>query len=89
MCSTFSPELEDTFFTGMMKERSSQVNERRGRNPLSNYYFIITVSADVHEAGVKRHEEASGHHKKESVKQDKECGKNTRKTPTKLVYPNK
>lgn len=47
------------------------------------------MSADVHKAGVKRHKEASGHHKKGSIKQDKKCGKNTRKKSIKLVFPNK
>lgn len=45
------------------------------------------MSADVHKAGVKRHKEASGHHKKGSIKQDKKCGKNTRKKIHKIGIP--
>ena len=35
------------------------------------------MTADTDEDGVKIHKKVSGHHKKESIRQDKECGKDT------------
>lgn len=66
----------------MMKERSSQVNYRKGRNPLSIYHINIRMTTDADEDGVQINRKASGRHKKESIRYDKVCGKDT--FPSKL-----